>query len=93
MGILKKCFVLSLVVGTFLTTTPICANEGLFEGPQQEAYSFELTDKNQKRVAVGMTIWGIVMTIVTVVVVAIVPNSSSPTAERGDPKTGGGGLF
>lgn len=45
----------------------------------QENYSWELSDKCQKKVAVGMIAWGFLMTAVTVVAAIFIPHSFTPS--------------
>lgn len=87
----KNIFVIVLASLTLLYTTPACASEHLLEGEVTDTYSWERSDENQKRVAVGMTVWGIAISIATIIVFSIVPISQSKTASTGKATSGGGG--
>lgn len=69
------------------TTDTLTYNECL-----KDDYTFELGDANQKKVAIGMVAWGIIMATGIALLAAFIPDSTDPDATTGSP-TPSGSLF
>lgn len=71
----RKLAIIITALTFFFQTTNLSAN---FTDDPTDSYSWDLTDADQKKIATGMIIWGIFLSVAAAMLSGFIPNSTSP---------------
>ncbi len=88
---MKRALTFSFILVFGFTTSCLQADTNLFNDRDKDKdhYSWRPTDESQYRQAIGMVIWGFSMAAFTILLTALVPNSTSSTTTTGKANTSG----
>jgi hypothetical protein len=76
---MKKKILSSLLTFSMLLITNIAHADIVDDSTAPDAYKWEMSDTNQRKVASGMIMWGFLLAIASALISGLIPNSTGTT--------------
>lgn len=75
---MKRNITITIMTLAFLFQTTHLSANFTDDASFQDNYSWDLTDADQKKIATGMIMWGIFLSLAAAMLSAFIPNSTTP---------------